>query len=192
MSQENAATDKPEITRGIRAKNAETAMKEIVSALAQERFEDGATYVFIVKGKATRLVLRTLGAVLTIIGLLLLGIGMGRALSSSGSAEWSGYVWPAILGMPLLLVGMALCKRGYSGFFARSGFGKADHFRRSNTVTYLAESTRGDVDTIARAMRESMIAAMSGKEQVVLCPDCKHSNDADAKFCKNCGTPIVR
>jgi hypothetical protein len=135
---------------------------------------------------ASRAFLRMLGLILAGIGLLLMLIGMGNFFWSFGSFETPRFFWCAFLGMPLLFVGLSLCMFGYLGAFARYFFREAAPVQK-DTFNYLAEGTKEGVKTIATAVGEGLGAGKA----VVICRTCNHRNDADAKFCKNCGTPMA-
>jgi hypothetical protein len=144
------------------------------------------------KHASTRLVLRTLGPVLAGAGLLLVVVGFGSFFSSFGTPEPPRYFWCAFLGIPLLFVGGALCMFGFMGAYFRYFFGEAAPVQK-DAFNYLAEGTKGGVKTFATAVGEGLATGMrtEGKPGP-WCPRCGQGNDADAKFCKGCGTALVR
>jgi hypothetical protein len=138
------------------------------------------------KHSTTRTILRILGPTLAGIGLLLIIVGFGSFFSSFGGFEPPRYFWCAFVGMPLLFIGVALSMSAFLGSFARYFSGEAAPIQK-DTFNYLAEGTKGGVRTIAEAIGEGLSAARA----VATCRRCNQANDADAKFCKNCGAPMA-
>ena len=134
----------------------------------------------------SRKVLRTAGPIIVGIGLLFMVIGFGNFFLSFGSFEPPRYFWCAFVGMPLLFVGSAMCMHGFLGSFARYISAEAAPVQK-DTFNYLAEGTKEGVKTIASAIGQGPSAGKA----VGVCHQCNHSNDADAKFCKNCGAPLA-
>jgi hypothetical protein len=142
------------------------------------------------KHSGTRLVLRTFGPILVGIGLLLIVIGVGSFFSSFGGFEPPRYFWCAFLGMPLFALGVGMCQYGYFGAFMRYISGEAAPVAK-DVFNYTAEGTREGVKNIASAIGEGLRAGMKPTaNQVIHCSRCNQGNDTDARFCKNCGTPL--
>jgi hypothetical protein len=138
----------------------------------------------------TRTVLRTLGPPLAVLGLLLIAVGVVSFFSAFGTFEPPRYFWCVFLGIPVLFVGVVLCLMGFLGSFARYVSGEAAPVQK-DTFNYLAEGTKGGVKTFAQAVGEGLAAGMGGEGKTkARCPRCEHANDADAKFCNKCGTPL--
>jgi hypothetical protein len=79
----------------------------------------------------------------------------------------------------------------FLGSFTRYVFGETAPVQK-DTFNYLAEGTQGGVRTVATAVGEGLAAGMrQGGAAGSRCLRCHHYNDADAKFCKNCGTALV-
>ena len=143
------------------------------------------------KHSSTRRTLRTLGPILAGIGLLLIVIGVGSFFASFGSFEPPRYFWCAFLGMPLLFVGLAMCSFAFQGAILRYQAGEVAPVAK-DTINYMAEGTREGVKTVATAFGEGIAAGMNNPRKADNhCPRCGHSNDADAKFCKNCGAALT-
>jgi len=136
---------------------------------------------------STRQLLRTLGPTVVGIGLLLIIVGMVDFFSVFGSMESPHLFWCVFLGMPVLFVGVVMCQFAFFGAVARYISGEAAPVQK-DTFNYLADGTKEGVKTVAQAIGEGLSAAHAG----VHCGQCNHSNDADARFCKNCGAPLVR
>jgi hypothetical protein len=137
------------------------------------------------KHSTTRSILRILGPSLAGIGLLFTVIGFGSFFSSFGSFEPPRYFWCAFLGLPLLVVGVAMTHFAFLGSINRYYFGEAAPVVK-DAFNYLAEGTKGGVRTTAQAIGEGLSAARA----VATCRQCNQANDADAKFCKKCGAPV--
>jgi len=100
-------------------------------------------------------------------------------------------VWPLFLGIPLLFVGVALSRMGFMGTYFRYFFGEAAPVQKG-TFNYLADGTQGGVKTVATAVGQGLAAGMRGDSRAGRrCPRCAQSNDADARFCKGCGTALT-
>ena len=140
---------------------------------------------------STRTTLRMLGPILAGIGLLLIVIGTASFFASFGSFGPPRYFWCAFLGMPLLFVGLVMCGLAFQGAIARYQAGEVAPVAK-DTINYLAEGTQEGVKTVATAIGEGIAAGMSGSRKADnRCPRCSHSNDADAKYCKNCGAALT-
>jgi hypothetical protein len=139
------------------------------------------------KHGTSRTILRMLGPTITGIGLLFIVIGAGSFFSSFGSFEPPRYFWCIFLGLPLLFLGVVMCMFGFLGSFARYVAGEAAPVQK-DTFNYLAEGTKEGVKTIATAIGEGLAAGKTA----TTCRQCSHGNEADAKFCKNCGAPLVK
>jgi hypothetical protein len=140
---------------------------------------------------STRRILRRLGPIVAGIGLLLTVIGIGSFFASFGSFGPPRYFWCAFLGMPLLFVGLVLCGFAFQGAIARYQAGEVAPVAK-DAFNYMAEGTQEGVKTVATAVAEGIAAGVAGPRKADSpCPRCSHSNDADAKFCKNCGAVLA-
>lgn len=144
------------------------------------------------KHSSTRRTLRTLGPLLAGIGMLLTVIGVGSFFASFGSFEPPRYFWCAFLGMPVLFVGLAMCGFAFQGAILRYQAGEVAPVAK-DAINYMAEGTREGMKTVATAIGEGIAAGMSNSRKADHhCPKCSHSNDSDAKFCKNCGAALTK
>ncbi|MBV9124043.1 MAG: zinc ribbon domain-containing protein [Planctomycetes bacterium] len=138
----------------------------------------------------TRTALRILGPTLAGIGLLFTIFGFGSFFSSFGTFEPPRYFWCAFVGLPLLWAGIVLCMLAFYGSIARYYVGEAAPVMK-DTFNYLAEGTKGGVRTTAQAVGEGWSEGLSSVTPKATCPHCHQANDADAKFCKNCGAAMA-
>jgi hypothetical protein len=139
----------------------------------------------------TRLVLRTLGPILALIGLLCLIIGTADFFVSSSNFGEPRYFWLNFVGIPVLFVGLVICMMGYLGSYARYVSGEAAPVQK-DTFNYLASGTKEGVKTVAGALGEGLASGMNAAGRSVQCPRCHGSNDNDARFCKHCAAPLAR
>jgi hypothetical protein len=93
-------------------------------------------------------------------------------------------------------VGGALCKFAFLGAVSRYVAGETAPVAK-DTFNYLADGTKDGVRDIAGAIGQGLSAglgtAAGGTEKIVLrCHKCNHTNDADARFCDQCGAPLEK
>jgi len=115
---------------------------------------------------------RVLGPLLAILGLALFAIAIGDFFSGFGDFDHGpGLFWLAFLGVPLMGVGFLLTMIGFFGAAAR----------------YVAEETRGSVETLVQAAAGGVRPEPQDERR---CRKCGEVNDAGARFCKSCGTAL--
>jgi hypothetical protein len=135
------------------------------------------------KHSATRKALLTLCRAVALIGLLLLAVGLVSFFSAFGTSEPPRYAWCFFLGLFVLFLSVALCVMGFLCVPGEAAPVQKDTF---------AEGTKGVVKTVAQAVGEGLAAGTGGDGKAKSrCPRCDHGNDADAKFCNKCGTPLA-
>lgn len=128
--------------------------------------------------------LRIVGPLMMVVGLVLVGIGLISFFSSFGSFEPPRYFWCAFVGLPLLGAGLPVTKFAFLGNILRY-FSAESAPVGKDTFNYMASETKSGVRDIAGAVREGF----AGK--TISCPSCQQSNDAEARFCDNCGQPLT-
>lgn len=143
------------------------------------------------KHQEIRQVLRIAGPLAAAVGLLLIAIGAGSFFMAFGGGGPPRFFWCAFLGMPILFIGTAMCMFGFLGAVARYQAGEVAPVGK-DTFNYLAEGTKGGVQTMATAVGAGLAQGMAGTGQAVPCPQCGHLGDADAKFCDECGTSLAK
>ncbi len=141
------------------------------------------------KHGSVRQVLRIAGPLAAGVGVLLMAIGVGSFFLSFGGGGPPRFFWCAFLGMPILFVGAVMCMFGFIGALARFQAGEVAPVGK-DTFNYLAEGTKGGVQTLATAVGAGLTKGMAGTDGAAPCPKCGHSNNADAKFCDECGASI--
>ncbi|MDI6448537.1 zinc ribbon domain-containing protein [Anaerobaca lacustris] len=163
----------------------------------------------------TRIVLRTIGPLIALVGLGLMVFGLVDFFRAFGGSGPPRYFWCIFLGMPLLAVGGILTKLAYLGKIFRYMAGETAPPMK-DTFNYMAEGTREGVKSMASALGQGLREGgfVAGSQTTVRChkcnalvaetakfcrwcgqamgkskpcPQCAEVNDPDAKFCDNCG-----
>jgi RNA polymerase subunit RPABC4/transcription elongation factor Spt4 len=133
---------------------------------------------------------RVAGPLVALAGLIFMAVGLVSFFSAFGSFEPPRYFWCAFVGVPLLGVGMVLCKLGYMGKVIRYVAGEVAPVGK-DTINYMAEGTKEGIKTMAQAIGEGLGAAgAAGAEAKVRCHKCNDLVEEDAKFCGQCGTTL--
>ena len=150
----------------------------------------------------TRAFLRFLGPVVAGAGLIFTIVGFGSFFSSFGSFEPPHYFWCAFIGLPLLGVGLGICKFAYLGAVSRYVAGEVAPVGK-DVVNYMAQGTKGAVRDLAAAVGEGFRAGAppggvrhagvpSGEVHMVRCHKCNVDNEASSNFCKACGASLAK
>ena len=100
--------------------------------------------------------LRIAGPVIFLAGLLCAIIAAISLFSSAGGGEMPHYFWLGFVGLPLMFVGGVLCQFGFMGAVARFMAGEAAPVA-ADTVNYMAEETKGAVETVAKAAAKGVV-----------------------------------
>jgi len=144
-----------------------------------------------------RAVLRTVGVIVLITGLVLIAIGVISFFSAFGSHGSPRYFWCAFLGMPVTFVGGVLCQLGFMGSVARYSAGEMAPVGK-DTFNYVADGTKESLKGVAQAVGSGLAAGMgaagTGGQSAakVRCHKCNQTNDAAAKFCGQCGASLLK
>ncbi len=141
--------------------------------------------------EAKRNLLRTVGMVMVVIGGIFAAIGLISFFAAFGGHGPPKYFWCAFVGLPLFAIGFKLLSVGFLGAAARYLSGEAAPVAK-DTFNYVATESKEGVRNVAQAVTEGIVAGKSGVGQNIQCAKCNETNDAGAKFCKECGTPLGR
>jgi len=137
--------------------------------------------------------LRLSGLLVAVLGVVLTAIGLISFFSSFGTFQPPRYFWAAIVGLPLIGVGLGLSRLGYLGEIFRYVSGEVTPVAR-DTFNTMAEGTRPGVETMAQAVGHGLTSAMSGdrgpEPGTIACGRCDASNSAGARFCDQCGAAL--
>ena len=121
--------------------------------------------------RENRDLLRKLGVGLTLVGGTFTAIGVGSFLGAFRGGGSIDYFWCAFVGLPMLSGGVALLRMGYLGAITR----------------YVADEAGDGVRSVARSVAAGLRESAGGARR---CGACDHPNDADARFCDQCGARV--
>ena len=110
-----------------------------------------------------RTVLRVGGPVIALGGLGLIIVGVGSFFASFGSFEPPRYFWCAFAGMPLLMVGLVMCKFGYLGTIARYWAGETAPVAK-DTFNYVAEGAQPGLRAVGKSITEGIVEGQKTQE----------------------------
>lgn len=110
-----------------------------------------------------RTILRVGGPVVALVGLILMIVGVGDCFASFGSFEPPRYFWCVFAGMPLLFVGLVLCKFGYLGTVLRYWAGETAPVAK-DTFNYVAEGAQPGLRAIGKSITEGSVEGQKGQE----------------------------
>lgn len=134
----------------------------------------------------TRQILRIVGPIVLIFGLVLLYRGFTKF--GFPSALGFGPSWDFFVGMPLVFFGSAICKFAYMGAVSRYVAGEIAPVGK-DVVNYMASETKDAVkevaNSVAAGLREGATATTDTK-----CPKCAGNNSPEANFCSTCGSKL--
>jgi hypothetical protein len=103
-----------------------------------------------------RKTLRIAGPVIFLTGAICTVIGLISFFASFGSFGMPHYFWLAFIGMPLMFVGGVMCQFGFLGAVVRFIAGESAPVA-ADTANYLAEETKGAVETVAKAAAKGVV-----------------------------------
>lgn len=131
------------------------------------------------KHERTKRILKIVGPIVAAAGLILAVVGFVSFFSSFGGDGMPSLFWCAFVGMPVFVIGLGIT---FTAF--RREIATYHKNESAPVVNEFAEDIKPAVQSVASAVRETAAA------QNAICPDCGEKNDADAKFCKNCGAAL--
>lgn len=131
------------------------------------------------KHERTKRILKIVGPIVAAAGLILAVVGFVSFFSSFGSGGMPSLFWCAFVGMPVFVIGLGIT---FTAF--RREIATYHKNESAPVINEFAEDIKPAVQSVASAVRETAAA------QDAICPDCGEKNDADAKFCKNCGAAL--
>ena len=112
---------------------------------------------------AARTVLRVGGPVIALGGLVLIIVGVGSFFASFGSFEPPQYFWCVFAGMPLLMVGLVMCKFGYLGAIYRYWAAETAPVAK-DTFNYVAEEAQLGLRALGKSITEGIVAGQKAQE----------------------------
>ena len=130
------------------------------------------------KHERTKRILKIVGPIVAAAGLILAVVGFVSFFSSFGGDGMPSLFWCAFVGMPVFVIGLGIT---FTAF--RREIATYHKNESAPVINEFAEDIKPAVQSVASAVRETAA-------QDAICPDCGEKNDADAKFCKNCGAAL--
>ena len=130
------------------------------------------------KHERTKRILKIVGPIVAAAGLILAVVGFVSFFSSFGGDGMPSLFWCAFVGMPVFVIGLGIT---FTAF--RREIATYQKNESAPVINEFAEDIKPAVQSVASAVRETAA-------QDAICPDCGEKNDADAKFCKNCGAAL--
>jgi hypothetical protein len=132
---------------------------------------------------------------LRIIGPIILGLGV--VITAAGFIDISndpfhGFPFAKFtpLGMIMLFIGGVTCQFAFMGAVARYAASESAPVGK-DTFNYMAKGTQPGVRDITSAIREGLTEPQAGTTNTVACCQCNHPNNADARFCDQCGSEML-
>ena len=117
-----------------------------------------------------------------------MAIGLISFFSAFGSFGPPRYFWCAFVGMPLIAVGAALSKFGYMGAVGRYVAGEIAPVAK-DSVNYMAVESKDAIRHVAEAVGSGLSQRSAANRR---CPKCNVDNQAEAKFCNDCGAALMK
>tara|TARA_R100000027_G_scaffold52103_3_gene40860 strand:+ start:38520 stop:38981 length:462 start_codon:yes stop_codon:yes gene_type:complete len=102
-----------------------------------------------------RNVLRVVGPTILVVGLGFIAVGMISFFSAFSGNGRPQYFWCMFVGMPLLFVGLVLCKFAFMGKVARYAAGELAPVGK-DTFNYMASETQEGFSNLSRAVYEGV------------------------------------
>lgn len=142
--------------------------------------------------------MRAAGPAIVALGLLFMGVGLISIFSAMGDGGPPRQFWCMFVGMPLLGVGMSICKFAYMGAVTRYMAGEVAPVGK-DVVKYMVDGTKDSIRDVAAAVADGMHSADVDQEEFdeappvhvkVRCRKCRALNDEMAKFCNQCAAEI--
>lgn len=130
------------------------------------------------KHERTKRILKIVGPIVAAAGLILAVVGFVSFFSSFGGDGMPSLFWCAFVGMPVFVIGLGIT---FTAF--RREIATYQKNESAPVINEFAEDIKPAVQSVASAVRETAA-------QDAICPNCGEKNDADAKFCKNCGAAL--
>lgn len=133
----------------------------------------------------TRSTFRAIGLISLFIGAICIIMAMVDFFTLDFFEE-PKYFWLAFVGMPIVFIGLVFTSLGYGGKMARYQSREYAPIAK-DTFNYLARETTPGVKEIANAVKQ-----VEPNNTSINCHKCQKENDADARFCNDCGEKLVQ
>lgn len=137
----------------------------------------------------TRDLLRIVGPAVVVVGVIFAAVGFGSFFSAFGSFGPPRYFWCAVVSLPLIGLGSAICKFAFMGAVSRYVANEMAPVGK-DVVNYMAAGAKDAVRDVAVAAGEGLRSG--APSLVVRCRKCHVDNEAPVNFCKGCGAPLAK
>jgi hypothetical protein len=139
-----------------------------------------------------RAMLRSVGPAIAGIGLLLTVVGIAGFVNSIGTSEPPRRFWCAIVGLPIMGIGLWISQFAFIGTITRYLAGEVAPVGKDMT-NYMVAGTKDSIRDVAAAVGEGLSAAANGDTiRGVRCLACNTENDLSANFCDSCGAALIK
>lgn len=138
--------------------------------------------------KEVRMLLRGLGPLVTAAGFIMTVVGLVSFFRAFGTGELPRYFLFAMIGLPVLGLGLMISKIGYLAAVSRYMAQELTPVSK-DMFNDLAEGTRPGVESLARAVGTGFSQAAGGRPGT-RCSACGTMNDAGSRYCSQCGTGL--
>ena len=137
--------------------------------------------------------LRVVGPLVFGVGAIFALVGLVDFFSAFGSMRRPPTkFWCLFVGMPLMAIGAAMTKFGYLGRIVRYMSQEVTPVG-TDTFNCTVGETRGSIRDLARAVGEGLRSDEPASPATqARCRACNYENDADARFCSGCGSPLAQ
>jgi hypothetical protein len=165
---------------------------------------------------STRDLLRVVGPLVAIVGGLFMLVGIVDFFSAFGSVGSSGpfgsqtiavgdshitltpdrgmgppqHFWCLFVGMPMLGIGLMMCRAGFMGKIARYTSAEITPVV-TDSLNYAARESKDSIREVAKAVRDGLAGGGAAEAAEFPCPRCLHKNEPGAKFCSQCGSALI-
>ncbi len=135
-----------------------------------------------------RKVLCVVGPLILAMGILLVIVGAIDIFTD----PFSGFPFAFLIfaGMPMIFVGGVMTQFAFMGAVFRYVASETAPVGK-DTFNYMAKGTQPGVRDITSAIREGLTEPQVGTINTIACSQCHHPNDADARFCDQCGNEMI-
>lgn len=130
----------------------------------------------------TKLLLKIFGFLFIAAAIVFIAVGFASFFGAMNGEGMPDKFWACFVGFFLLVIGIGMLSFGFRKEITRYVKNES-----APVINEFAEDIKPAVQSFASAVRET-----SAPAQGAPCPRCGEQNDADAKFCKNCGAVLQK
>ena len=143
---------------------------------------------YLKEDKALKLRLRLIGKLATPIGLIALILGIVDFFSSANSMRMPQHSWLFFLAMPTLFISISCLSFGYMKEVNAYTASQSAPVQKG-VINYMLDGTREEA---SKSMQQIVGAFASKATSNKICSKCGAKNELQAKFCNECGVPLIR